>query len=47
MPVHPIQAFAVVLSADDVSRFRRGIGSGLLLASVVWIGLAYAVLLVS
>jgi hypothetical protein len=45
MPPRAAQTSAVARPMEDELRLRRGIGTALLLASAVWIGVVYAVLL--
>ena len=46
MPVRAVQPLAVACPLEDEVRLRRGIGTALLLASAVWIGIFYTVLLI-
>jgi hypothetical protein len=46
MPVRAAHPVAVVSTMEDEVRLRRGIGTALLLASAVWIGVFYTVLLI-
>jgi hypothetical protein len=45
MPVRAAQSLVIARRMEDEARLRRGIGMALLLASLVWIGVFYAVLL--
>jgi hypothetical protein len=47
MPVRAAQSLAIARTMEDKVRLRRGIGTALLLASLVWIGVFYAVLLIA
>lgn len=45
MPARPVPS-ALARPMEEELRLRRGIGTALLLASAVWIGVVYAVLLI-